>query len=74
MAAKNTNDHEKRLTEVEFTMNKIIIPWKDKTELYLEKNKGGIDFATLFDNKLTLAIILTMIGSIFAYAVFKGGL
>ena len=71
MATKK-DDHEKRIHELEFTMDKIVLPWKEKTEKYLEKSRGGIDFATLFDNKLTTAIILAVIAAIFWYVGVKG--
>lgn len=67
---KTTND---RLTELEITMNKIVVPSLEKVVSFVDENKSGIRTASILDNK----IVTVVIGGIVALGVYligKGGL
>lgn len=70
MAGKTVND---RLTELEVTMNKVVVPTMEKMDKFIDENKSGIRTASLLDNK----IITVVIGGIVALGIYwigKGGL
>lgn len=66
---KTTSD---RLTELEITMDKIVVPTLEKMDKFIDDNKSGIRTASLLDNK----IVTVVLGGIVAagiYFVGKGG-
>ena len=70
MAGKTVND---RLTELEITMNKVVVPTMEKMDKFIDENKSGIRTASLLDSK----IVTVVIGGIVAIGIYwigKGGL
>lgn len=66
---KTTND---RLTELEITMNKVVVPALDKVVQFVDENKSGIRTASLLDNKIVTAFIGAIIAA-GALMLAKGG-
>lgn len=70
MAQKSQND---RITTLEVTIEKVVVPTLEKMDKFIDENKSGIRTASLLDNK----IVTVVIGGIVAvgiYFVVKGGL
>lgn len=70
MTQKTTND---RLTELEITMNKVVVPSLEKVVNFVDENKSGIRTASILDNKI-VTVFITGVVAIGIYLIGKGGL
>lgn len=65
----NTNT---RLTKLEIIMEEIVVPDLKEIKGYINENRRGISFASLFDSKATTFIIMAVIAAASFY-LSRGG-
>lgn len=70
MAGKTVND---RLTTLEVTMEKVVVPTLEKMDKFIDDNKGGIGFASLLNNKITTVVVSGIVAAAL-YFIGKGSL
>lgn len=69
MTDKTTSE---RLTELEITINKIVVPTMEKMDKFIDENKSGIRTASILDNKIVTGVIGAIIAA-GAIILAKGG-
>ena len=70
MTDKTTSE---RLTELEITINKIVVPTMEKMDKFIDENKSGIRTASILDNKIVTVVIAGIV-ALGIYWIGKGGL